>query len=247
MPYVAFAGLRALTASVVLALTTPLHAADMDEQRVKELVIEAIRERPAVVREALEELQRREIAEREKAARLAVVENRDTLEGDPNAPVLGSADGTAVVEFFDYNCSFCKRATEPVKNLIEEDGDVRLVMREFPILGPGSMFAARAALAARKQGHYEQMHWALMSHQGQVTEEFVRETAKRLGLDLERLETDMGGPEVDEHIATSMRLAQALNINGTPSFVVGDEIAPGLVPLERLRELVAVARSGRNR
>ena len=229
----------------VLAATpasVPATAAEIDEDRVKALVLEAIRERPEIVREAIEELQRREVAAEAQAARQAVVSNRATLERDPNAPTLGAVGGTAVVEFFDYNCPYCKRAVEPVKTLMEEDGDVRLVMREFPILGPGSLFAARAALAAREQGRYEDMHWALMTSDGRVTEPLVRQTAERLGLDMDRLEKDMRAPKVEEHIATSMRLAQELGINGTPSFVVGDEMAPGLVPLDRLRQLVAAAR-----
>lgn len=233
-----------LTSVLLVSMASvPVSAADLDEDRVRELVLEVIRDRPEIVREAIEELQRREVAEQQAAARRAVVANRQTLEADPNAPSLGSEAGTAVVEFFDYNCSFCKRAMEPVKALIEDDGDVRLVMREFPILGPGSVFAARAALAAREQGRYEDVHWALMGHQGQVSEEVVRDTVADLGLNIEKLERDMRAPQVEEHIATSMRLAQELAINGTPSFVVGDEIAPGLVPLERLRQLVAAARA----
>jgi protein-disulfide isomerase len=147
-----------------------------------------------------------------------------------------------VVEFFDYNCPYCKRAMPEVDALLKEDGRVRLVLREWPILSEGSDFAARAALAARKQGKYAKMHDALMSMRGKVEAETVLRVAAEVGLDVEVLKRDMDSPEVNEHIATSMRLAESLGFNGTPSFVVGDQLIPGFVEKAQLVEAVSAAR-----
>jgi protein-disulfide isomerase len=169
---------------------------------------------------------------------------RDTLERDPNAPVLGNLEGDiTVVEFFDYNCPYCKRAMPEVDALLAEDGNIRLVMREWPILSEGSAFAARAALASRKQGKYAELHNALMGMRGKVEADTVLRVAGEIGLDLDRLKADMQAPEIDEHIATSMRLAEALGFNGTPSFVVGDQLVPGFVEKAQLSEIVASVRA----
>jgi protein-disulfide isomerase len=147
-----------------------------------------------------------------------------------------------VVEFFDYNCPYCKRAMAEVQGLLEGDDNVRLVYREWPILGDGSVFAAKAALASREQGKYEEFHWALMGMQGRAEEASVMRIAKEVGLDVERLRDDMEAPEIQEHIATSMRLTEALGFSGTPSFVIGDNLVPGFVEVDQLMALVEEAR-----
>lgn len=242
----AHAGLAFGVGSLILAGSTLAQEgtpAALTEERVRELVLETVRDNPQIVREAIEALQEQEAKNQIAAVRDTIRRNRATFERDPNAPVLGNPEGSAtVVEFFDYNCPYCRKAADDVKALLAGDDDVRVVYREWPILGEGSLFAARAALAAREQGRYEDLHWALMKLR-RAEEKTVLAAASELGLDIERLRRDMKAPKVEEHIAVSMQLAQALGINGTPSFVVGDELAPGLVPLERLQELVATARS----
>ena len=168
---------------------------------------------------------------------------RQMLERDPNAPVLGNPEGdVTIVEFFDYNCPYCKRAMPEVQALLASDKNVRLVYREWPILGEGSVFATRAALASRAQGKYEEMHWAMMGLKGRIGEERVMKVAKDLGLDLDKLRADMNSPEVEEHIATSMQLAQALGFNGTPSFVIGQSLVPGFVEQAQLQKFVDESR-----
>lgn len=229
---------------IFLALGTFAQAEPLSEDRVKELVLETIRENPKIIREAIELLQRQQQDEQAKQLKGVLSNNRDTIERDPNAPVLGNPEGrVTVVEFFDYNCPYCKRAMNDVKSLIQNDKDVRLVYREFPILGEGSVFATRAALASRKQGKYEEMHWKLMSLK-RAEKSSVLKVASELGLDLEKLKSDMKAPEVDEHIQKSMKLAGMLGINGTPSFIIGDVLAPGVIPLEEMRKLVAKRRAG---
>jgi protein-disulfide isomerase len=122
---------------------------------------------------------------------------------------------------------------------------VRLVYREWPILSPGSVFAARAALAARKQGKYDAFHWALMGHEGRIEEATTMEIAREIGLDVDQLEADMSAPEVEAHISLSMDLAEALNINGTPTFIVADSLFPGLVSSEELMQAIREARQDR--
>ena len=185
-----------------------------------------------------------EQAAAQSQAQFEVLNNeRQLLERDPNAPVLGNPDGdVTVVEFFDYNCPYCRRAMPEVQGLLDGDDNVRLVYREWPILGEGSVFAAKAALASREQGKYEAFHWALMGMEGRAEEASVMRIAQEIGLDVERLREDMEAAEIQEHIATSMRLTQSLGFSGTPSFVIGDNLVPGLVEEDRLRALVEEAR-----
>ena len=149
----------------VMALIVPIaaQAESLSEDRVKKLVLEAIRENPEIVLEAVQIIEQREQQRQAEAAATVLSDNRDLLENDPNAPVLGNPEGdVTVVEFFDYNCPYCRRVKPHIEALLEEDPNVRLVYREWPILGDGSVFAARAALASREQGKYEEFHWALM-------------------------------------------------------------------------------------
>lgn len=233
-----------LLASALCALiSAPLSAQEISDERIKALVAETLRENPELILEAIQALDARQ-AEAQAAATSAVLaDERETLERDPNAPVRGNPDGdVTVVEFFDYNCPYCKRAMPEIDALLAEDGNIRLVLREWPILSEGSAFAARAALASRKQGKYDEYHDALMGMRGKVEAEAVLRIATEVGLDVDQLKADMEAPEIEEHIATSMRLARALGFNGTPSFVVGDELIPGFVEKAKLAEVVTTAR-----
>jgi protein-disulfide isomerase len=221
----------------------PALAQDLDEARVKELVLEAIRENPEIVMEAVAILEQRQAGAKAEAQAKALETQRDLIENDPNAPILGNPDGdVTVVEFFDYNCPYCRRVKPEVRALIDADPNIRLVYREWPILGGGSVFAAKAALAARKQGKYEDFHWAMMGNEGRAEEASVLRVAREVGLDIDQLRTDMEAPEVQDHIATSMQLTQELGFNGTPSFVIGDALVPGFVETDQLAKLVAAAR-----
>lgn len=230
---------------VALSVALPLQAAaqDLAEDRVRELVLETIRENPEIVMEAVAILESRQAEAQAASQTEMLARERDTLERDPNAPVLGNPDGdVTVVEFFDYNCPYCRRAKPEIEGLLEADPNVRLVYREWPILGEGSVFAARAALAAREQGLYEEFHWAMMGMNGRADEASVLRIARETGLDIAQLRRDMEAREIEAHIQTSMRLAQALGITGTPSFVIGDALVPGVVDADQLQTLVSDAR-----
>ncbi len=232
-----------LALAMAALLPIPALSQELDEARVKELVLEAIRENPEIIMEAVALLEQRQADAQAKNEADVLRNQRDLIERDPNAPVLGNPDGdVTVVEFFDYNCPYCRRAKVEIRALIEEDPNVQLVYREWPILGEGSVFAAKAALAARAQGKYEDFHWAMMATDGRANEASVMRVAEDVGLDLDQLRQDMEGQEVAEHIETSMRLTQALGFNGTPSFVIGNALVPGFVEKERLSDLVSEAR-----
>lgn len=183
-----------------------------------EFIADYLRRNPEILLEVSEILRSKQLqAEREKQAE-ALAALRERIERHPMTPVTGNPDGdVTLVEFFDYNCPYCRSAAPEVKMLLEFDDNVRVVYREWPILGEGSVFAARAALAARNQGKYEAFHWALMELKGRAEEASVLRIAADLGIDIERLRADMQSEAIDEHIQTSMNLASRLGFNGTPS------------------------------
>jgi protein-disulfide isomerase len=214
---------------------------DAFEQRVRDYLLK----HPEVIMEALQILQERQRAAEADNLRRAIAERSEEILNDPAAPVGGNPSGdVSLVEFFDYNCPYCRRVAPTVAELIAADPGLRVVYKEFPILGPGSTFAARAALAAHEQGKYAPLHEALMQANETLDEDRVLEIAQSIGLDLERLREDMGDPAVDSAIEHNLELAAALGITGTPSFVIGDQIVPGAVDRRTLQNLIARTRRG---
>ncbi|CUJ42202.1 MULTISPECIES: DsbA family protein [Rhodobacterales] len=235
---------RFLATAALVMLPITAMADGMDEDRIKELVLEAIRENPGIVFEAAQLFEEQQQALQAQAAAEVLDTEKATLENDPNAPVLGNPEGdVTVVEFFDYNCPYCRRVKPEMEALLAADPNVRVVYREWPILGEGSVFAARAALASRNQDKYEEFHWAMMQLKQRAEEATIIRVAEDIGLDVAQLRRDMNAPEIEEHIQTSMRLAQSLGFSGTPSFVIGDSLAPGLIQADQMIELVDQARA----
>jgi protein-disulfide isomerase len=237
--------MKLLLASTALFLLPLSSFADsLSEDRVKELVLEAIRDNPRIVLEAIQMIEKREKTAKAFEVKQVLTSNRDALERDPNAPVFGNPEGdVTVVEFFDYNCPYCRRVKPHMEALLAADKNVRVVYREWPILGEGSVFAARAALASREQGKYDEFHWAMMELKGRVGKPDVMQAAEKLGIDTAQLRRDMESPKINEHIETSMRLARSLGFNGTPSFVIGEALAPGLIEADQMIEMVNQARA----
>lgn len=233
-----------LALGAIPALSTPAHAEELTPEEVKRLALEAILENPEIVLEAVALVREREEAAKQQAAQDAIVQLRDVLENDANAPVMGNPDGdVTVVEFFDYNCPYCKRSAAEIQALLEADPNVRLVMREWPILGEGSVFASLAALAAREQGKYEEFHFALMLADARKEEAVVRRIARDIGLDLDQLEADMEADSVAGHLSDSDGMARVLGFTGTPSFVIGGQAINGYVPMEDMLAAVEAARA----
>ena len=218
-----------------------------EEARLQALVLRTIRENPEIVMEAVQILRAQEAEAAALAAATAMEAVGPSLIAGEDAGVIGNPDGgVTVVEFFDYNCGFCRRVTDAVIGLTLADEDVRIVLREFPILGEESIAAARVALAARMQDEaaYGRLHEALLRMSGRANEESALALAVEEGLDVERIRADMASAEIDAHIAASMDFAQRLGINGTPAFVIGDQLIPGAVGLEELQAAVEAAREG---
>jgi protein-disulfide isomerase len=172
-----------------------------------------------------------------------VAQRRGDIFDDPATPLGGNPQGdVSIVEFFDYRCPYCKQVQPSLESLAKQDPKLRLVYKEFPILGPASITAARAALAAQRQGKYDAFHAAMMAERGQITDDTVYQVAASVGLDIGRLKRDMAAPEITQQLQANLALADALNIHGTPAFIVGDQVVPGAVDIGALKTMVADAR-----
>jgi len=164
---------------------------------------------------------------------------------NPATPVGGNPKGNVtIVEFFDYRCPYCKQVLPALQTLLQEDHELRFVYKEFPVLGPASVTAAHAALAAQRQGKYEAFHTAMMAAKGQINEDTIYKVAGSVGLDVDRLKQDMAAPEIEQELKANLALAEALNIRGTPGFIIGKKIVPGALDLDALKDMIAEARKG---
>ena len=212
-------------------------------QKNPDIFVTYLLENPEIVEAALQSLQAKREADERVRVQAAIQDNDEALMAHPMSPVSGNPGGNiTVVEFFDYQCGFCKRALPTMEDLLETDANVRVVWKEFPILGPVSRVAALAAMAADRQGLYLPFHLALM-REAELTEEKIFELAGRTGLDAERLLRDMKDPAIGEYLDETRALAQELGIGGTPAFVIGDRLVPGVIDSARMKQLVAEARS----
>jgi protein-disulfide isomerase len=211
--------------------------------QIETVIQEYLKAHPEVVRDALQELQRRDREAQGKRAAAAIQAHAAELTQDPASPVGGNPKGNVtLVEFFDYQCGYCKRAEGDVTKLLQSDPEVRLVYKELPILGPVSVLAAKAALAAHRQGKYPAVHAALMGAGERLAEESIFEIAARAGLDVARLRQDMQDPAIAESLDRNRKLAEAVGVRGTPAFVAGTELYPGAADLDALQGLVTRAR-----
>ncbi len=212
------------------------------KEAVREIIREYLLEHPEVIEQAMIALNAKRQEEKRERERAALVENRAALTDHPMSPVSGNPDGeVTLVEFFDYQCVYCKRSLGPLMELLESEGGLRIVWKELPVLGPVSRFAARASMAAHRQGRYLEFHVAVMGAAGGLSEERVMDIAGRVGLDVERLRRDMADPAIEAYLDETYRLATDLGIDGTPAFVIGDTLVPGAVGGARLKELIAEA------
>lgn len=211
-------------------------------QDIEAIVREYLVNHPEILREMSAALQEKETAEREKRNVEIVISNSAELFRSGHDYVYGNPDGNiGVIEFFDYNCGWCKRALSEVQKLADADRNVRVVMKEFPIFGEDSQFAAKAAMASRVQGKYWDFHVALMK-QRRVTKASTLEAAKKVGLDLDQLRKDMEKPEIAETIAKTAQIASQLDIQGTPAFIVDTHVNVGYAPATDLERMIADAR-----
>ncbi|MGB6231251.1 MAG: DsbA family protein [Litorimonas sp.] len=242
--------LRALVATSILSLAACAQAgpSDVSKAEVEEIVRAYLLENPEVIRDAMIELERRDAEAEVERSRELIADLSDQLFKDPRDFSIGPRDAKVqLVEFFDYNCGFCKRSTGFMENLIEEyPDDVRVVFKEVPVLtGPEgtSHLAARAALAAARQGKYRTLHFALME-QRSLTEDRIFEVAEENGIDVEQLRTDMEDAQIKRQISDNIELGQSIPaFTGTPFFVVNDQYVSG-ANLVKLDEILQAELSG---
>ena len=213
-----------------------------ERRKVIETVIkDYLATNPQVIERALRALEAKREADEAQALRAAIRALQKEL---VETPVAGNVNGdVTVVEFFDYRCGVCRRAHQVVVELMESDDQVRRVYKEWPILGPDSVYASRAALASRAQGKYLAFHDALMESRGGLNQAAVLRIAIQVGLDTTRLLRDMQSPEITATISHNYSMAEALRFNGTPSFLIGDQLIRGGRNLATMKKLVAAARA----
>jgi protein-disulfide isomerase len=245
---------RPLSGTVLAAALAAAPAAALDLTDMTEAEREAFRaevrayllDNPEVIMEAVAVLEEREAAAQEAADREMVKAHAEEIFDDGYSWVGGNPDGdVTLVEFIDYRCGYCRRAHDEVNELVENDGDIRLVIKEFPILGPDSLASSRFAIATKQVAGDEAYHAAkeaLIRMTGEVNEVTLTRLAESLGLDADEILLQMQSPDVDEVIARTRALAQRLGISGTPTFVLPDRMVRGYVPLENMREIVADVR-----
>jgi protein-disulfide isomerase len=249
-------GLRCIAAPALLLATLALAPAvpraeeaageplsPRQREEVFDLLRRALRDDPTILRDAMLSLRAAAERSRAEAARGALAAHADDLLRDPADPVKGNPQGSVtVVEFFDARCGYCRQMEPAMAELLKRDGDVRLVLKDLPVLGPNSVLASRALFAAQRQGKYAELHDALLAMRGDTPEPVLQAEAERVGLDWARLRRDMDDPTVQQRIDRNLRLAQSLGIQGTPALVVGEALVPGAVDLAALQGLVAEAR-----
>ena len=228
-----------LPAGPVLAQS--FSTAQRDE--IVEILREALRRDPSILRDAFAAIQAAEERERTEAQRAGIAQHRAALFATAGDPIRGNPRGdVSIVEFFDVRCSFCKRLHEEMEQLVRRDRGVRVVLKDIPILGPQSVVAARALLAAQRQGKYAELHDALMRNRGEPTDAAIRAEAQRAGLDVPRLLREMEDPAILRRLEANLALSRALQVDGTPAIVVGETIITGALPVAELERLVAAER-----
>jgi protein-disulfide isomerase len=198
---------------------------------------------PEVIVESMQRLDEKNKIAENNEIKTALLENKNEIFNMQSSPVAGNPNGdVTLVEFFDYNCPYCRKAEPILADAVKADGGLRIVYKEWPILGPGSEFAARAALASRAQGKYQAFHQELMTNSTTIDETSTLEIARAVGLDVERLKRDMEDASIKAELEQNFTLAEKLRITGTPAFIIGDEIIRGLVDLAALQQSIASAR-----
>jgi protein-disulfide isomerase len=229
------AALAAVVAAVTAAATTylflryaPLGTDSADQKRIERIIRDYLINKPEILVEMTNELDKRQAAEQSMQQQKAISQNANAIFRSPFSHVAGNPNGDVnVVEFFDYNCPYCRHALPDVLKLINEDGKVRLVLKELPILSDDSVAAARLALAANKQGKYFEMHQKLFSEPGKADKDKALQIGNELRLDIDQLQKDAQDPDIKKALDEAKELAQKLDLKGTPMFLIGDRVIAG--------------------
>jgi protein-disulfide isomerase len=245
--------IRFILSVLLIALISPAVAEPANQQQplaasetpAEKTIHDYLVAHPEVVVEALRAAKAKAEQADEARAREALETRKAELLHDETSPVGGNPNGdVTIVEFFDYRCHYCKQMQPSLETLLKSDDKVRLVYKEFPILGKASVFAATVALAAEKQGKFDAFHRAMMAASEDIDAAKVIEIARSAGLDLDKIKSDIRAPEIQNVLRHNFDLAKALNISATPGLVIGDDIVSGAPDYETLKNMVAAARNG---
>jgi protein-disulfide isomerase len=240
--------LLASMAAATLLFAVPASAqqtfSDDQKHAIEGIIKDYLMAHPEVLQDAMAALDKKQQDAEAEKARTSIKDNNATLFNSPHQVVLGNPQGTTtVVEFFDYNCGYCKKALPDMLTLLKTNSNIKFVLKEFPVLGEGSVEAAHVAVAARMQDptgkKYIEFHQKLLGGRGPADKAHALAVAKDVGFDMPRLEKDMDSAEVKTTIDEDMKLADALGVNGTPSYVIGGELVVGAVGLDALKEKMA--------
>jgi protein-disulfide isomerase len=242
--------LFALALGVAPVAASAQSFSDSQRGEIEQIVKNYLLAHPEVLEDVSAELSKRQAAAEALKHEAAVTKNADTIFSSPRGVTLGNKDGDVTfVEFFDYNCGYCKRAMSDMLDLLKADPKLKVVLKEFPVLGPGSVEAAQVAVAVRMQDpsgkKYLDFHQRLLGERGQADKTHALAAAKQAGLDMTRIEKDMSSPEVRATLEENFKLAEAMGMNGTPSYVIGKQVVVGAVGLETLKEKISTARCGK--
>jgi protein-disulfide isomerase len=251
-PRLHIAGFAAV-AALFLAPAQPVAAQSFTPQQrgeIETIVKDYLIKHPEVLKEVASALEKQQAEADAAKGQKAIKEHATALFSSPRQVVLGNPKGdVTMVEFFDYNCGYCKRAMADMLDLLKNDPKLKIVLKEFPVLGEGSVEAAKVAAAATMQDKngkkYLDFHRKLLGTRGHITKTQAIAAAKAAGFDMARIERDAAGPEARKAIEESFKLAEALGLNGTPSYVIGSKVVIGAVGLEKLKENISQARCGK--
>jgi protein-disulfide isomerase len=227
-----------LMAAIALPSAARAEMTAEQKKEVEALVHQYILEHGDLLIESVNKYQAKQEAEANKAAEVKAKEFIETLKNEKDLAVAGNPNGSVtVVEFFDYNCGYCKKAFEEIQSLVK-DNEVRIVLYDMPILGPSSHEISKWALAAKKQNKYFEYHTALMSHNGEKNDDVFKKLAKDAGLDADKLAKDKDDPSIEEEIKKHLAMAQELGIQGTPGFLINEKVFRGYIPYDQMKATI---------
>ena len=239
--------IAAITVFSVAGASAEESMSDARKKEVEAVLQEYILKNPEVLMRAIQTYQVQKQAAKRKRAKDNLTSLTAELTLNPASPVIGNPDGdVTIVEFFDYRCGYCKRVFPTIQALLKEDGNIRYVLKEFPILGPDSLVASQAALAVwnTTPEKYMPFHSALMTSRGGLNAAKIFSVAGDLGLDTDAIRKNMKNAPVSNEINKNMELSESLGITGTPAFIIGDQLVPGAISMDELKRMVAQARRG---
>ena len=246
MPVMAHAADVPAPAALPPVATAPAPTFTAEQKAAIEAIVREflVDKEPETIIKAAQNAQQKQEADSLSKSQQAVGANRDKIFNDKTSPVGGNPKGdVTIVEFFDYQCGYCKMAQENLGKLLETEKNVKIIYKEYPILGPDSALASKAALASVAQGKYEKFHVALMTTKEHLTEAVIFKIAKDVGLDVDKLKKDAANEEIQKIIQANIALGGEVGARGTPTFVIGEQIYPGALQLEQMQEAIASARS----